>query len=306
MKRQKYLTIFTIIAIALNYATANSKNDVPNKSFVVIDSIGYYDKGDLSKYGIKPYTIFYSIHLWPKRKGHDLPPVDKHIDKLVKNIPLTKSPVIYDIEHWPLDIRKGVKSAADDDIASANAKKVTSSMNKMIHIIKRSKKTNPSVKYGYYGCIPLRDYWSPVHKKQGEMEAWKKANDYLKPLVDSVDVLCPSLYAFYPDRAAWVTYAKANIAEAKRIAKGKPIYAFLWPKYHSSNKKDGKKFIEGDFWKLQLETIYNSGIDGIIIWDSPRQVNNPKDKVWDPERQWWLETVKFMKRIKNKDKYLNP
>ena len=291
----KYLTVFALAVISLSISVNAGQ---PKKSFVIIDSIHYHDKGNLSKYGLKPYTIFYGVHIWPKKKAMNLPPSDKHIDKLVKNITRAKSPVIYDIEHWPLDIRKGVKSVADDDIANANAKEVTASINKMIHVMKYSRKINPSVKYGYYACIPLRDYWSPVHNKPGQMETWKKANDFLKPLVDSVDVLCPSLYAFFPDREAWVKYAKANIAEAKRLANDKPVYAYLWPKYHISNKKDGKKFIEGDFWKLQLETIYNSGVDGIIIWDSPRVVNNPKDKVWDPKREWWQETVKFMKRLK--------
>lgn len=291
----KYLAVFALIAINLSVLPNAGQ---PKKSFVVIDSIKYGDKGDLSKYGLKPYQIFYSAHIWPKRKGRNSLPPDKRIDKLVKNMTSTKSPVIYDIEHWPLDIRKGVKDAADDDIASANTKKVTASMDKMIHIIKRSKKTNPSLKYGYYGCIPLRDYWTPVRNKPGKMEAWKKANDYLKPLADSVDVICPSLYAFYPDRAGWVRYAKANIAEAKRLANGKPIYAYLWPKYHNSNKKEGKAFIEGDFWKLQLETVYNSGIDGVIIWDSRRVVNNKKDSTWDPNREWWEETVSFLKRIR--------
>ena len=294
------LAVFALIAINLSFAV---KAGQPKKSFVVFDSIKYPDKGNLSVYGLKSYTIFYRVHLWPKKilrkeRKPAAPASDKYIAAIVKKIPSTKSPAIFDIEHWPLDIRKGVKSAADDDIASANAKKVTASMNKMIHIISVAKKTNPNLKYGYYSCIPLRDYWSAVRNDPKRMKAWQKANDYLKPLADSVDVLCPSLYAFYPDRDKWVRYAKANIAEAKRLAKGKPVYAYLWPKYHNSNKKDGKSFIEGDFWKLQLETVYNSGIDGVIIWDSRRVVNNKKDSTWDPNRAWWKETVSFVKRIK--------
>jgi hypothetical protein len=146
--------------------------------------------------------------------------------------------------------------------------------------------------------VPLRDNWSPVKNDPEMMKKWREANDYLKPLADSLDVICPSIYAFFPDRAEWVTYAKANIEEAKRMANGKPVYVFLWPKYHNSNKENGQKFIEGDFWKLQLETVYNSGVAGVIIWDSRLVVNNKTDSVWNPERECWKETVMFMERIK--------
>lgn len=298
-----------LISLTGSIATGNAAETVetlkPAKKFTVIDSIHYSDKGDVSIYGMKPYTIFYGVHIWPKNlRGNETkekiqasPPSDEHIAGLVKNITSDKSPVIYDIEHWPLDIRKDVQTVAGDDIAAATQKTVASSMEKMIHILSASRKENPSVKYGFYGCVPLRDYWSPVKKDPELLKKWHEANDYLKPLADSTDVICPSLYTFYPDRAAWVTYAKANIEEARRIANGKPVYVYLWPKYHNSNKEDGKKFIDGDFWKLQLETVYNSGIDGVIIWDSPLVVNNPADKVWDQNRGWWKETVAFLGRI---------
>lgn len=296
----KSLMLLSLVVFGLSISVKAGQS---KKSFAVINSIHYNDKGDLSKYGLKNYTVFYSTHIWPKKvrvgnRRSKTVPSDEHIAKITKAIPKGRGPAVYDIEHWPLDIRTAVRAAADDDILAASKKAVDASMTKMIHIIETSKKANPSIKYGYYSCLPLRDYWAPVKNDAEKIKKWKEANDYLKPLADSVGVICPSLYTFYPNREAWLKYAKANIAEAKRIANGKPIYVYIWPKYHNSNKRDGKKFIEGDFWKLQLETIYNSGVDGIIIWDSPRVVNNPKDKLWDPKREWWQETVKFMERIK--------
>lgn len=310
----KCSSMLASIIITGSIATANSvENTVaarPAKPFIVIDSVHYRDKGDTAVYGMKDYTIFYGAHLWPKNlrskeekgKIQALPPADEHISNLVKNITIAKSPVIYDIEHWPLDIRKSVTTVAEDDISAATAQVVSASMDKMIHIIVTSRKVNPSVKYGFYACVPLREYWAPVKNDSEQMKKWKEANDYLRPLADSLDVICPSLYAFYRDHNAWVKYAKANIAEAKRMANGKPVYVFLWPKYHNSNKEEGKKFIDGVFWRLQLETVYNSGVDGVIIWDSPLVVNNPEDKVWNPEREWWKETINFLSRIKNNNK----
>ena len=289
--------IFAISICSADNQKAAARGQKVKKEFSVIDSIHYPDKEDLSLYGMKDYTIFYIAKIWPKlrKAGNVRPepiPSDKRITTLVKNKTADKSPVIYDIEHWPLDIRKNVPRAAKDDLEAANKKIVKASMDKMIRIIKTSKKVNPNVKYGYYSCIPLRDYWSPVNGDPVKIKEWQAANDYLQPLADSLDVICPSLYTFYDNHASWQKYAKANIAEAKRLAKGKPIYVYLWPKYHNSNKEYGNKFIDGDFWKLQLETVYNSGVDGIIIWDYSR------GKAWNPQLPWWKETAAFLKRIK--------
>lgn len=298
----KCFMLFIFIAATGNIVNAKDETAIKRKPFIVIDSISYKGKPRPAP-GMKDYTIFYGAHLWPKNirkkeKRPTLPPSDERIAGLVKNITAVKSPVIYDIEHWPLDIRNNISKVADDDIDTADNKSVDASIKKMIHIINCSRKANPSVKYGYYACVPLRDYWAPVHNKPGSMDAWKKANDYLKPLADSVDVICPSIYTFFNKPSDWVKYAKANIAEAKRLANGKPVYVYLWPKYHVSNGKLKKKFIDGDFWKLQLETVYNSGVDGIIIWDSWRVTASPEDKIWNPERAWWKETVKFLERVK--------
>ena len=113
----KFAIASAIIAISGNISPVNAAEAAsgkPDKSFVVIDSIHYLDKGDLSVYGLKDYTIFYGVHIWPKdiRKKEKRPleaPSDEHIASIVKNITTAKSPVIYDIEHWPLDILSTVQ-----------------------------------------------------------------------------------------------------------------------------------------------------------------------------------------------------
>jgi hypothetical protein len=71
-------------------------------------------------------------------------------------------------------------------------------------------------------------------------------NDHLRGLVSSLDVSLPSLYTFYDYQPGWVTYAIANIMEARRMNPGKPVFAFLWPQYHDSNKELKGKYIPGD------------------------------------------------------------
>src|SRR5690606_15270403 len=112
-------------------------------------------------------------------------------------------------------------------------------------------------------------------------------NSRLMPLADAVDVLFPSLYAFDLDEAAWVRYAEENLAEARRF--GKPVIAFLWPQVHGSSARHGHEFVSGDFWRVQLETVYRHA-DGFVIW-TPH--GNERTE-FDPRAGWWLATREFL------------
>ena len=61
----------------------------------------------------------------------------------------------------------------------------------------------------------------------------------------------------------WIQYANANIAEAQKY--GKKVYAFLWLQYHNSNKTRGGQYIDREYWRIQRETIMDSGAAGIIF-----------------------------------------
>src|SRR5205085_1032044 len=82
-----------------------------------------------------------------------------------------------------------------------------------------------------------------------------------RSLAETVDAVFPSLYTFYrrEDSDGWVTYAKANLEQARRYQK--PIYAFLCPRYQNTFQD-----IEADFWRLQLQTCRELA-DGCVIWD---------------------------------------
>ncbi|MEQ1794874.1 MAG: hypothetical protein ABL970_11835, partial [Nitrospira sp.] len=124
--------------------------------------------------------------------------------------------------------------------------------------------------------------------------AWRRDNDRLAQIVDHVDALYPSIYTFYPDRQAWVAYAKAQIAEARRLAKGKPVYGFLWPLYHNQgNESLGSRPIEPDYWNLQLATMAQYA-DGVVIWGGWGD-HGPES--WNDEAPWWQVTKRFMQRL---------
>lgn len=150
----------------------------------------------------------------------------------------------------------------------------------------------PDVRYGFYGEFPKRNYWDPVRFRKGldnEYDKWQQMNRLFQPLVDKVDVVMPSLYTFYDDRAGWQIYAEENLAEAKKY--GKPIFVYLWPQYASSDLENSE-FIDYEFWMQQLETVYEHA-DGVIIW-SPKGVGH----TWDQDAPWWQATVEFIRQKK--------
>src|SRR5207249_9613783 len=87
----------------------------------------------------------------------------------------------------------------------------------------------------------------------------------MRSIVPFVGALDPSRYTFYDDAQGWVKYALANVAEARRIADGRPVYPFLWPQYHYSNARLGSQYIDGNLWSLELRTMY-AHADGLVIW----------------------------------------
>jgi hypothetical protein len=115
---------------------------------------------------------------------------------------------------------------------------------------------------------------------------WQAENDQLQLLADSVDVLLPSLYTFYDDQDGWVRYAISTLSEARRLSKGKPVYAFIWPQYHNSNPTLALKLIDGAFWAKQLQVIA-AHADGAVIWGGWQTT-------WDDQSAWWRATLAFM------------
>jgi hypothetical protein len=90
-----------------------------------------------------------------------------------------------------------------------------------------------TARVGMYATRPLDDYWTPVAFPLN-MAAWHNANDALSGIAEECDVLFPSLHTFYDDQIGWVTYATANIAEARRCGGGKKVYPYIWMDYHNS------------------------------------------------------------------------
>jgi hypothetical protein len=246
------------------------------KPFLVFDGTLYSNKPDLLAYGIRPITLVYAGKFGPDwYKQVDRLPNIESVKAAAREAEVKGHVVVLDIEHWQL---KGSPDSVRD------------SLTKYMAVLEWFREAAPGLSVGYYGAPPLRDYWRAIKGTASrEHKSWRDENDQLRSLAGAVDVLFPSLYTFYPDQAGWKKYAIAQIEEARRYGNGKPVYVFLWPQYHDSNRIFRGHYLPEDYWLLELQTAREYA-DGIVIWGGW----NAK---WDDSAPWWNITKEFMKNI---------
>jgi|SRR5688572_19892171 hypothetical protein len=268
-------TFFTGAAASLSLAAASCKLITPTagaaeqpQAFDARNAMRFANLPDLTRYGLKDVTVVYANALWPKKVQRSEPDTSFIRSETIPRMRRKATDlVVIDVEHWDL-------TGTSPDAIERNIKRY-------VTILDTFRTHMPGVRIGLYSTVPIRNYWTPVKGKPAELATWRSENERLKPIADASDVIFPSLYTFYDDRDGWLTYAQANIAEAKQY--GRPVYPFLWPQYHTTWGP-----IDRDFWRLQLETVYDNA-DGMVIW-SPAK-GKPR---WNPEAPWWQETVDFL------------
>jgi hypothetical protein len=239
------------------------------------DAMKQINKPDLSGYGLDRVTVAYENSLWPAGASK-LQPDTNYIAK--SYIPKIKNSnpdvVIIDIETWKLR-------------TYSTATEVSEFITKFKKVISVFRTNLPNTKIGVYLWMPERNWLAPCgdpKKRVSRTASWHNRNLRLQPLADAVDIIVPSLYTFYGDAASiacWPNYAKANIAEARIF--GKPVWAFLWMKYHT----DHTKYIPTAFWRTQLETVYSLA-DGFVLWSKSGA------ETWSSTTPWWVETKNFL------------
>jgi len=223
---------------------------------------------DLTRYGLKDVTVVYTSALWPKKAKRSDPDISFIRSETIPRVRQKATDlVVIDVEHW--------------DLSGTSSDEVERNIDRYVAILDAFRTHMPGIRLGLYSTVPIRNYWTPVQGRSADLAVWRRENERLKPIADASDVLFPSLYTFYDDRDGWLTYANANMAEARQY--GRPVYPFLWPQYHTSWQP-----IDRDFWRLQLETVFRNA-DGMVIWTPAK--GKPR---WNPEAPWWQETVDFL------------
>ncbi|WP_423708682.1 hypothetical protein [Undibacterium sp. WLX3042] len=268
-KKFIFLTLSSFIVCNLSLAADHQPG------FIVTQSLNYKNKVDLSEFGV-PYTpILYESSILPSVKSDQMVS-DQELRTLLEQTPASKLPIVIDIERWP---------AKFGDVGGNK-----SSLAKATDVIQKLKSLKRDLKFGYYGVAPMQTYWPLVNPRQADQhQKWREYNELVKTdFAPFVDAIYPSLYTFYEDQNGWKTYAVETLRHARKF--NKPVYCFLWPKYHESNRRLKDSYIPADYWRMELETC-KANADGMVIW------NYEPKKEWDPNADWWKETLKFLKTL---------
>lgn len=245
-------------------------------NFQARDATRFKENPNLSTFGLKNIVVAYETSLWPAGGNKAEPDVNYIANNYIPKI-RSQNPdvVVIDIEHWPF---KSTMTAAQ----------ITANITKFKKIVSVFRREMPNTKIGFYLIMPERNWLAPCgdpKKVASRTTAWHARNMKLQPLADAVDIIFPSLYTFYEDaksQACWSKYAIANINEAKSY--GKPVWPFLWMKYHTTGN-----LIPASFWRQQLETVYTHA-DGLAIWSMAASTDK-----WSFTAPWWVETAAFLK-----------
>lgn len=268
------------ILLASRQSVATPVAAASTKPFIVFDATLYKDKPDLSAWQVRPLPILYEHRFWPGTASTGSLPAESVVRTLAEGQSGVVGPVVIDIERWPIT---GDPSA------------VRTTVQQLMLVLSWFRSAAPGLRVGLYGTVPVPDYWRAIRDPSNpDYRAWQQDNDRLEALVSQVDALFPSIYTFYPDRQGWVTYAVAQLREARRKANGKPVYVFLWPHYHESNALLSHQPIAPDYWDFQLRTIY-AHADGVVIWGGWGD-NGPEP--WNDTAPWWEVTKRFLASIK--------
>jgi hypothetical protein len=268
------LTLSTLAGCAQpSRAPVTPPSTAPQANFVVFDGTLYQAKPDLGQFGVKPITVLYQASMWPGGSGdpQSVPDADV-VRALALKASQSTGIAVVDIEQWQV---------------TGDPATVAQSLDKYQQTLQMFQQAAPSLQVGYYSVAPIRDYWSPIDGPQSpNYLAWQQENDTVAPIAKQANALFPSAYTFYTDQAGWQTYAIAQIAEARRIGPGKPVYVFLWPQYDNGKGAQGGDYLADDYWKMELETARKYA-DGVVIWGGWNQT-------WDSNASWWLDTQQFM------------
>ena len=263
------LALLVAPAEAGGSGTGEAAATQPSRPFLWFDAMHLKNKPDLSRLGFRPLRMLYGQRFWAKGASKEQPHIDA-VRAVARSASRRGELVCVDIEHWPL-------RADDDGVNQA-------SLAKYMKVAHWMHEAEPGLRLGFYGIMPIRSYWAIASGSEKRRARWRRQNEKLMPLAGAVDVIFPSLYTFYSDRKGWVRYARAHLKAARQY--NRPVYAFLWPRYHQGGDPDlAGEPVPGDFWRLQLETCYRYA-DGVVIWSGQGQ--------WDPEAAWWQETKRFM------------
>eukprot|EP00755_Sulcionema_specki_P028083 Sspe_Gene.89118::Locus_60968_Transcript_1_1_Confidence_1.000_Length_1860::g.89118::m.89118/K01197/hya; hyaluronoglucosaminidase len=148
-----------------------------------------------------------------------------------------------------------------------------------VESLKTGRALRPKARWGFYG-LPL-NLANPcdTHMRCGYDDPlvgakYRAYSDQQKPIWEASTALFPSIYLPSPPlpHTHAVSYVSNTVREALRCAGGRPVFPYVWLKYHS-----GKQLLN----KTDLNTTFvvpqSMGVPGVVIWGS----GSPGGDFWD-------------------------
>lgn len=158
---------------------------------------------------------------------------------------------------------------------------------RMIEAIKAFRKTNKDSKIGLYATVPQNTYaYSPAISK------YDKVNKAYSAVAAAVDYYSPSLYNYNgSDTVEWNKGALYNIAACRKYNfPGKKIIPYITPEVKM--KGSPSTFLTYEEMMGHLQTLYNAGADGVLIWTSSGTRDANGQKIYIDANAGWLKAVR--------------
>jgi hypothetical protein len=135
-----------------------------------------------------------------------------------------------------------------------------------------AKERFPGTPIGIYGPQPFRrDYFGIAGKSAQQIDGTHHSDAELWQHIDPfVDYYIASIYVFY-DKPDSVYYMAANVeenVERSRRFGNKPLYAYEWLRYHSSNQKLAEQEVAPWLAEAMAVLPYFCGARGLALWGS--------------------------------------
>ena len=253
------------------------------KTFRIFNALLYSNLPDMGGLCIEKIYVSYAWNYFPRgTKYGDLKmPSKNDIDTAISTARRENTVTVIDIEHWPLK--------------NSSFTTVKQSVTNYLTVLEAMTTALPDITIGYYGVVPITDFKrARLAKDTWQYQEWVAENNRVQRVADLVGATFPSLYTIDPKQDRWRARARAQIAEARRLSPGKPVYPFIWPNYH----EQGGKYpvgteVEAGYWRMQLEYLRQHA-NGIVLWGGNRQTFND-------HMAWWRETVAFINSAFNKN-----
>lgn len=133
-----------------------------------------------------------------------------------------------------------------------------------------AKQARPGMPVGIYGPQPFRrDYWGVAGKSAQQIDGTHHSDaDLWRHIDPSVDFYIASVYVFYDDPGS-VYYIAANVEEnflRTRRYGNKPVYAYVWLRYHDSNKALAGQELSPYLAEAMAAVPYFCGAKGVVLW----------------------------------------